>query len=137
MHLWIAIAALAAQEPAAAAAAAAAPAERWESFYSDDDGSFEVDAGRLSREGDQVEAWVRQVYATPTQLGMKTFVLHNRVDCRRRRAVTFSMEGFFEDGTSIGLIEYGEHERPDERLSRQGSDGAMLRRLCEGTAVSP
>ena len=143
MHLWIAIAALAAQEPATAATAATAatpaptaPAERWESFYSDDDGSFEVDAGRLNRDGDQVEAWVRQVYAAPTQIGMKTFVLHNRVDCRRRRAVTFSMEGFMEDGTSLGLIDYAEHERPDERVSRQGSDGAMLRRLCEGTEAS-
>ena len=134
MHLWIAIAALAAQEPAAPATTATA--QRWESFYSDSDGSFEVDASRLSRAGDQVEAWVRQVYATPTQIGMKTFVLHNRVDCRRRRAVTFSMEGFMEDGTSIGLIDYAEHERPDERLSRQGSDGAMLRRLCEGTEAS-
>ena len=134
MHLWIAIAALAAQEPAAPATTATA--QRWESFYSDSDGSFEVDASRLSRVGDQVEAWVRQVYATPTQIGMKTFVLHNRVDCRRRRAVTFSMEGFMEDGTSIGLIDYAEHERPDERLSRQGSDGAMLRRLCEGTEAS-
>ena len=135
MHLLIAIAALAAQVPAAPETAAA-PAERWEPFHTDEDGSFEVDAGRLSREGDLVEAWVRQVYATPTQLGMKTFVLHNRVDCRRRRAVTYSMEGFMEDGTSLGLIDYAEHERPDERVSRQGSDGAMLRRLCEGTEVS-
>ena len=127
MHLLLAIAALAAQ----------APAEHWEVFHSDAGSSLEVDTSRLSREGDQVEAWVRQVYATPTQLGIKTFVLHNQVDCRRRRAVTFSMEGFFEDGTSMGRLDYAEDERPNERVSRQGGDGAMLRRLCEGTAASP
>ena len=64
---------------------------------------------------------------------MKTFVLHNRVDCRRRRAVTYSMEGFLEDGTSLGRIDYPENQRPDERASRSGGDGAM-RRICGGGA---
>jgi len=127
MHLWLAIAALAAAQDAAV------PAERWEEFHRDAEGSFQVDTSRLSREGDEVEAWVRQVYVRPAGLGMKTFVLHNRVDCRRRRAVTYSMEGFLEDGTSMGLLDYPEGERPNERLSRDGGDGAMLRRLCDGT----
>ena len=131
MHFLLAVAALVAQAPAAA------PDESWEAFHRDADGSFEVDTGRLSREGDQVEAWVRQVYARPTEIGMKTFMLHNRVDCRRRRAVTFSMEGFLEDGTSMGRLDYAEEERPDERLSRGGGDGAMLRRLCAGAPASP
>ena len=125
MSMLIGLAALALQ-----AASAPTAAERWEPFHSDAEGRFEVDAGRLTRDGDQVDAWVRQVYATPTPIGMKTFVLHNRVDCRRRRAITFSMEGFMEDGTSLGLIDYPENERPNERVSRQGSDGAMLRRVC-------
>ena len=129
MYFWLAVAALAAQSTASA--------EHWEAFHQDSSGSFEVDTSRLSRDGDQVEAWVRQISARPTELGMKTFVLHNRVDCRRRRAVTFSMEGFLEDGTSMGRIDYAENERPNERVSREGHDGAMLRRLCEGTAASP
>jgi hypothetical protein len=115
--------------------AAPPPAAQWEAFHSDAEGVFEVDASRLTREGDQVEAWVRQVYPRPAPpFGMKTFVLHNRVDCRRRRAVTYSMEGFLEDGSSMGRIDYAENERPNERVSRQGGDGAMLRRLCDGTA---
>ena len=130
MHLWIAVAALAAQ-----ATDGPAPTGQWEEFHRDAEGRFEVDTSRLRREGDQVEAWVRQIYARPVGLGMKTFVLHNRVDCRRRRAVTYSMEGFLEDGTSMGLLDYPEGERPNERLSRGGGDGAMLRRLCEGTPV--
>lgn len=110
-------------------------ASQWEPFHSDANGSFEVDTTRLARDGDQVDAWVRQVYAAPQQpFGMKTFVLHNRVDCRRRRAITFSMEGFLENGNSMGRMDYAENQRPNERLTRQGSDGAMLRRLCEGTA---
>lgn len=112
----------------------ATPAPQWELFYSDSDGNYEVDPARLSREGDAVDAWVRLTYAAPSELGMHTFVLHNRVDCRRRRAVTYSMEGFIEDGTSMGQVNYAEHERPNERVSRRGGDGAMLRRLCGGAA---
>lgn len=123
MSVLILSAALAVQAPAAAP-------PQWEAFHSGAQGQFEVDVSRLTRAGDEVDAWVRQVYATPTPLGMKTFVLHNRVDCRRRRAVTFSMEGFTEDGASLGLIDYPENERPNERISRDGEDGAMLRRLC-------
>lgn len=131
MNLWIPIAALIAQAPAVPAAPVPAPTEQWEAFHDDSEGRFEVDAGRIVREGDQVDAWVRQVYPRPSPpFGMKTFVLHNRVDCRRRRAVTFSMEGFLEDGTSMGRLDYAENERPNERVSRQGGDGAMLRRLC-------
>ena len=123
------------QAPPPPAPSAPATSERWEAFHSDAEGRFEVDASRLTRDGDQVEAWVRQIYPRPTPpFGMKTFVLHNRVDCRRRRAITFSMEGFTEDGTSLGLIDYPENERPNERVSRQGGDGAMLRRLCDGAA---
>ncbi|HST37809.1 MAG TPA: surface-adhesin E family protein [Allosphingosinicella sp.] len=128
MQFLIALAALAIQ-------ASPPPAPQWEAFHSDAEGTFEVDTGRLTREGDQVEAWVRQIYPRPAPpFGMKAFILHSRVDCRRRRATTYSMEGFTEDGTSLGLIDYPENERPNERVSRQGGDGAMLRRLCGGAS---
>lgn len=124
-------AALLLQAAPTAPTAPAEPAPQWEAFHRDGGNSFEIDPGRLSRGGDQVEAWVRQVYAEATPpFGMKSFVLHNRVDCRRRRAVTYSMEGFLEDGTSLGRMVYPENQRPDERVSRSGGDGAMLRRVC-------
>ncbi|MGQ0589420.1 MAG: surface-adhesin E family protein [Sphingosinicella sp.] len=113
-----------------AALAAQAPVDaRWERVFQDADGISYIDPGTIAREGGRVLALFR-VDTSEEQLGTRTMVMHQVIDCTQRTYTVVTRELLRDDGSSLGAMSAAPDELFAQEFVDYGHDAAIYRRVC-------
>jgi len=120
MSLSMVIAALVAQAPVDA---------RWERLFQDADGISYIDPSSITRNGNRVLGLFR-VDAREEQVGTRTMVMHQLVDCAQRTYTVLPRELLRDNGSSLGAMSAAPSEQIAQQFADGGHDAAVYRRVC-------
>lgn len=118
--------------------ATSAPPRDWEMIYDREGEQIAIDAASLRREGDTVEAWLRGRPRPQADNPLRSLVIHALYDCRASTEITLSLEGFDENGTSLGVVQVPQNERTPQHMGEDAQERAIIGRVCgnDGRAVT-